>query len=86
MSDQADRAFQSAKGAPSTEPDQPMPDQGPAIDELGDDRTSGPRPEGDQVTLGLERKADDPETAEPLVHPQGLVGERPATASVERPG
>ncbi len=37
------------------------------------------------VVGGLEAHADDPEAAEPLVHPQGLVGERPARGSVENP-
>ena len=35
---------------------------------------------------GLGARADDRGTAEPLEHPQPLVGERPATGSVENPG
>lgn len=38
------------------------------------------------VIGSLEARADDPETAAPLDHPQELVGERPATGSNTSPG
>ncbi len=70
-----------------TEPDRPMPDQGPVIDNLSRQDTSAfPDAEGEQVTLGLEGKADDPETARPLSHPHALMGEEPALGDTSRPG
>jgi len=57
------------------------------IDNLSRQDTSTFRaPEGDQVTLGLEGKADDSETAQPLAHPHALMGEEPALGDTSRPG
>jgi hypothetical protein len=76
---------QSPESWPS-EPDRPMPDQGPVIEDLGRDDDTWPRPGGDQVTLGLESKADDPDTPRPLSHPRALPGEEPATGDTAKPG
>jgi len=63
-----------------------MPDQGPVEEELSGGERDWPRPEGDQVTLGLENRADDPDTARPLEHPRALLGEEPATGDIPQPG
>lgn len=90
MSDQSSPPSQSSQpssGSWPSEADRPMPDQGPVIDELSDSQAPGDRAgDEEQVTLGLENKADDPETARPLSHPQSLVGEEPATGDVPKPG
>jgi len=38
------------------------------------------------IVGGLAATADDPATAEPLDHPQSLLGERPTLGSDEMPG
>lgn len=38
------------------------------------------------VIAGLEAKAEGPDEAQPLDHPQGLVGEKPAAGSIEKRG
>lgn len=62
----------------------PAPEAVPTTDRssVGDGKRARQQP----VIDGLGARADDPETAEPLEHPQGLVGERPAKGSVENPG
>lgn len=63
-------------------------DPGPEYLPSGDAGTeTGPgQQEESPVVGGLEAKADDPATAEPLEDPQELVGERPATGSNASPG
>jgi hypothetical protein len=46
----------------------------------------GPGARPAPVVEGLAARARDPETMEPLEDPQGLVGERPATGSMQNPG
>jgi hypothetical protein len=62
----------------------PGPEAVPATGSSIADRGHGPGQAA--VVDGLGARADDPRTAEPLEHPQGLVGERPAKGSVENPG